>query len=492
VFTRLRKLLFGSYFEPKPSSSINSFFPDKNKKKPVNYKISQAVNECAQSALKSSSSVKQAVVNKLPALIEKKRLRRQERRLYISFVKGIHGGFKNTPAKDITAVVNRCLHLVKKNKIGKKERAEIRDLFAEFAKLPEDQFDAQLLLANEEKIQRLLSPKLDVLMRAQERVPKLKENKEHQLRIDIARAELAIKMGVKPAQAGGQNGAQLIKSLEGKNIGIFKASSDKLDLMRILKNYVGQARLFDRSNPLNESRAERVVYLFNEAFGLNLIPTAQMISFNGQKGAFISFLREHQPGLEYQPLKNVMAKFNKRPKGSYSKEELIIWQKLTLFIGMTLNMDPHDENIFVCIDENGKLIDAKIIDGGNCFPQFLPGKWGSKGHRADPGMHPISEAEFLPEVMEFIKSDLMQDKFDHFVSQVKQEMPDFWSDQVDELHRMVFRKLKNGIVNGTVKTPENMLNIMTKADFSLISSVCQENNTSLSMDDFFQMPIEAN
>ena len=138
-------------------------------------------------------------------------------------------------------------------------------------------------------------------------------------------------------------------------------------------------------------------------------------------------------------------------------------------MGLTLNMDGHDGNIFVCL-VNGMLASAKLIDAGNCFAQSLPGQWGSKGHRAAPGQHPISSIEFLPEIKDFMVSFLTEEKFDAFVAKVSKELPGFWNPQMDQLHRMVFEKMRNGIASGQIKSPKDLLNIMTAEDFSKIES----------------------
>jgi|GEM_PF-5746359 len=465
MISYFRNLFIGS----KPIEDKNAafkFFPKKNVK-PVNYTVNKTISALSKNKL--SKSILETV-NRASSIVDKKaQLARQERSLYAFFVGNITGGFAKSSMTDIAAVVNHCKSKANEDRVTEQEKKDFITLFNKLSQLPKTQFDAKFFLAGQDKLQRILSPELDKLMKAQQADPALKNNKDHQLEVAIAEADLAVRMGAGGEQAGGCNGAVIIKNLNGKAIGVFKSPPVAgIDFSRTMKNYFGQARLFDRSNPMNEAYAERAMYIFSEMFGLDLAPAAKTVQLQNKEGAFIAFLGEHKQG-KYEAFENVSAQFDTRSKDSYSKDEIYIWQMLTTCMGITLNMDGHDGNIFVCMEDN-KLVSGKLIDAGNCFPQYLPGEWGSKGHRAAPASHPISEIEFLPEIKDFIKKGLTDDKFEKFVERVTTELPGFWNAQMDALHRTVFDRLKNGVETGEIKSPKDLLNVITEEDFRKLKS----------------------
>ncbi len=475
-------------------------FPPKTKSKPVQFNVKSFAKAKAvvETQLKETGStiekqakmaeqnikLKAKTVKNILTGLSKNGHEKQERNLYLQFLQSSQGAIIESNPEDIALVINYCSRVAEQGSASEKDKADIRHLFSKLAAVPENKFDRRLLLANKEKLQRLLSPALDKLLVAEQTNSNLKNNQQHQLDICIAEAKLIFDLGIDPSQrAGGCNGAVLIKNLKGKAIGVFKAPPNrKWDVVGTIKGFFGQNRLFNRRDPMNEPYSEVAMHYFSEIFGFNLSPAATTVEFKNETGAFLAFLGG------YQELADVKKELESRD--SFSKDELVKWQLAIVAIFASLNFDPHDGNIFVKTAFNAKgekiITDIKIIDGGNNFAEVLPGQWGSKGHRKEPGDLKISKEKFTPEIIEFIQKNMTDEKYEQFLAKVKQDRPGFMSNEMSVLLRKTIQVLRNAVVKGDIATPHELLNVLTDLDYS---KHLKEKPLSVDADDWVMVDI---
>jgi hypothetical protein len=341
------------------------------------------------------------------------------------------------------------------------EREKISGFFKKIAKLPQEQFDRKALLGGKIALQRVLSPELDALLSQQEKSPHLQEDMQHQLNISIAKAKLSIKLGYGVTVAkNGANGAQIIKDLEGKPVGVFK-SAPKLKWYQVgerLKQRFGQARLLNKKDELAQQFAEVAAHRFDDVFGFHLAPAAAMVKLSKKEGAFLAFLGG------YQELKDCEKKLQAR--NTYDPNEKVLWQRMCLYNFLIGNLDPHNENIFVRMYKQGHLNEVRMIDHGNSFIEYNPAAWGAKGNQGHWGTYKISKEAFEPEVLDFIKNQLTSEKLESFVQQMGSSREKFWSVRMDQLMRDRLQLLRDGILSGSISNPDQLSQIHLHADFS--------------------------
>lgn len=361
---------------------------------------------------------------------------------------------------DIKTAVKYCAKRSEAGNLGEKEQKQICAFFEKIASLPQEQFDRPALLGHKTALQRLLSPELNALMEAQEKDPALTANTQHQLKMSIAKAKLSVQLGFGVSNAGnGVNGAQIIKDLENKPVGVFKGRPDIkwYQIGEHMKKYFGQARLLNQ-NEMCQQFAEVAAHQFDEIMGFKLAPAATMVEMKNREGAFLAFLGG------YKELKDCEKTLEART--SYDKAERIKWQLMCLANYVKANLDPHNENIFVKLDKDNKIIDIRVIDHGNCFVEHNPDAWGAKGNLGKWGDYKQSLPQFEPEILEFIRNSLTEKNLDQFVANIGKEKQNFWTTHMDTLQRDRLRILRECVLSGQIKSPAELACIRTQQDYS--------------------------
>jgi hypothetical protein len=362
--------------------------------------------------------------------------------------------------KDIEQAVKYCKHLAKSGLATPEEKEQIRTLFQKMAVLDEKKFDRKKLLAGEKELQRILSPELDQLYRIQESIPEEKIDNSLKLKINVARAQLAVSLGFGiELTPNGVNGAVFIRSLEGPKIGVFKAPKQTgwLDLTAMAKSHFGQMRLLNKSDALAQEFAEVAAYQLSSRMGFNIAPEATMAEIKGKQGAFIAFLDG------YDLMSNHVETFNKRTE--FSEREKSMWQMLSIFNFLAGNQDPHGENIFAKFDEKGHLVEARMIDFGNAFNEHNPGKWGSIGNQGAWGKYTIAQKEFTKETKGFIQKELTDEKFEEFLEYLRKERSTFMTPKMVELMKDRLTILRECVATGIIKSPKQLSEIHYNEDF---------------------------
>lgn len=389
--------------------------------------------------------------------IQRQKLR-NDRNIFIYY-------FNTDPSKlrikknDMRVAVNYCIQRTADASVTEQEKKEIAFFFDKFSGLSKDLFD-RTWLGGHVALQRILSPELDELLTEQEKNPPLATATQHQLKVAMAKAHLSIKLGHGMSSAGnGVNGAQIIKDLENNPVGVFKPVPEVkwYQVTEMMKRYFGQARLLNQQDVLGQQFAEVAAHQFDKIMGFKLAPAATMAKIQGKEGAFLAFLQG------YQELKACEEKLEART--SYEKDEKKKWQMMCLYNFLAGNMDPHNQNIFMRLNKNNHIEEVRMIDHGNCFIEYNPGAWSSKGNQGQWGTYKISKEAFEPEVIEFIRDNLTEDKLDQFVKQIGKERENFWTIRMDQLQRERLQLIRKQILEGEISTPEQLSQIHTSTDF---------------------------
>lgn len=348
--------------------------------------------------------------------------------------------------------VQYCIELSRSGvSISEAQKSQIRFFFKKLKAA--SQFDLRFYLSGQDQLQRLLSPRLDEMLKIE------KPTREQQLETDLVRAELATSFGVGivPTQ-GGKNGAVFIQTFEGRSVGVFKAPPELsvFDFIERMKMYFGQARLLSHQHMAQEY-AEVVAADMSRCFGFdNIAPEAIMAKFGGAEGAYISFLAG------YCELSKIKHLFEARE--SYSVHEQIEWQKKEVWNKLIENLDPHDDNVFVVADKQTGVIEKiSMIDHGNSFPEYNPAWLGSRGNMEASSFYSISKLPFRPEVRAFIRDNITEAKFQLFIDS-NERRGKFFSDNMKKLQIQRI-KLLQLVADGTIQNPVELMAIQTEQDY---------------------------
>lgn len=365
---------------------------------------------------------------------------------------------------DLGYSIQYSAHIAETQQLSEMQKKKIRLFFDEIRKVS-DRFNVCLHLSNRIEIQRVLSPRLDELLKSDH------SGVNSQVEIDLAKADLATSLGVGVVPtSGGKNGAVFIQTLEGRSVGVFKAPQPigMLDLVAYAKMYLGQARLLN-NRPFASQYAE--IFAADLSRELNfgeMAPKAIEAEFAGQRGAFISFLGG------YQELKKAKRNFVQREK--YHEKEIEMWQKMSIWNFLVGNLDPHDENIFVKIDSAHELKDIRMIDHGNCFPMANPGI-GSKGNLGHWGEYAIAKEPFTDEMKAFILENITEDKIRRFVAGDRRRT-EFFKDEMmrKQLERVRLLRECVATATGQISSPAVLAGIKTDSDYQKFFNKNKTNN----------------
>lgn len=450
--------------------------------------LNKKVNGVAGNAIKELTKILDESDRFLQSIKDfpEKHALKNERNIMLHIL-GCDFGKQKIHSKDIKVAVRYCVKRAEAGQLSVKEKEQICAFFSKISTLPNEQFDRHALLKEKYALQRILSPELDQLLDSQEKNPSLTTDTQHQLNISIAKAKLSIELGFGVSNAGnGVNGAQIIRDLENNPVGVFKARPEIkwYQISEHMKKYFGQARLLS-NNDLSQQFAEVAAYEFDKIMGFKLAPAATMVELKNREGAFLAFLSG------YKELKKYEKDFEART--SYDKSERLLWQKKCLYKYLVGDLDPHNENIFVRLNEDGKLIDVRVIDHGNCFITKNPGEWGSKGNLGNWGNYKISKDDFEPEILDLIQNGLTEKNLNQFVVNMGEKREDFWTIPMDKLQRDRLRILRECVINKTIKNPYELAKVQTQRDYNEylknINAPRDEKNESTDVGGFSVMDI---
>ncbi len=357
----------------------------------------------------------------------------------------------NEPPVSLGEAVQYCVDLSNSGiELSEEQKTGIRVFFNKLKAARH--FDLPFYLNGKMQLQRILSPRLDELLKI------AAPNREQQLEIDLAKAELATSFNYGIVRTeGGANGAVFIKTFEGRPVGVFKAPHDLgiFDFVEKMKQYFGQARLLSGRRMVQEE-AEVIAGDLSRFLGFgNMAPEAIMANFGGEEGAFIAFLDG------YKELSEIKEDFDSRD--DYTKEEVLMWQMKEIWNKLIGNLDPHDDNVFV--KGTGERVEQiSMIDAGNSFPEYNPGYFGSRGNLAASASYNITKRPFLPEVCAFITRHITEERVEQFIHSSAMRQG-FFSEKM-RLRQMERVRLLRRVASGVIETPVQLAMIQTDNDYA--------------------------
>ncbi|ADI38352.1 hypothetical protein [Waddlia chondrophila] len=355
----------------------------------------------------------------------------------------------NQPEISLQEAIEYCIKLSTSDiQLSEEQKEGIRTFFEKLK--AHEGIDLRFWLSGKEDLQRILSPRLDKLLKNGP------FNREQEIEIDLARAELATSFGcgIVPTE-GGKNGAVFIQTFEGRSVGVFKAPRELgiFDFVERMKRYFGQARLLS-DRKMAQEEAEVIAGNLSRFLGFgDMAPEAIMAEFGGEKGAFITFLDG------YKELSKIREAFDSREE--YTDEEVVMWQKKEIWNKLIGNLDPHDENVFVK-GTGERLEKIAMIDAGNSFPEYNPGYFGARGNLSASAEFKISQIPFHDEVKMFIKKNITVEKMEEFMN--NSPIKGFFTKKVRQLQLERVRLLQQ-VASGKIETPVQLAMVQTDSDY---------------------------
>ena len=374
---------------------------------------------------------------------------------YVSDIKAIHKESKNhfidkALASDIQRAVDNQ-HIPADSKIEKMKNApQIRERFKAVHQLRIEK------LENKDK----------------------KSGQAHLLDRKVAKAQFAAALGVKPKiSPKGVNGAQFLKGVatDGKkktnekevhtNLGVFKGPNpESTGRIRNWLHYLGLSqRSVLHGGKYIEVVSEKAAYIIAKKLNtplLNLAPV-RIIKYQDQTGAFLAWQKGDLAC-------KVSAQINAR-KG-YTQDEKNRFQMFAAYDFLLGNLDRHEDNWMIQLNEKGEIRKIVPIDNANILPKKEIRSWNLYGNWNQYAWSSwkIANEEFSPEVKK-----ILSELDDNFVDQICEEInqdkeisdlvnkqmadePDcaqYPSPEAKDLMKKRFALLKK-VAAGEIKTPQ--------------------------------------
>lgn len=303
----------------------------------------------------------------------------------------------------------------------------------------------------------------------------LAKSDEQKLYRKIKKAELSISLGGGITKNKGATGTVIITDINGKNLGIHKVSRKDVSLRTRINNafkeYFGGQLYYLPKKPMSQPQSERATYLLDKKLlGFNIAPPTQQATFNGKKGYFQKFVRE--PGHNYTEAKANNA-FKNKPVDQFTNSAANTkFQEFAVLDFLIGNLDRHDDNWFISLDEENNIRDIKAIDNANSFPEKHPPA-GSAGARNQYKWKEfnISEVAFTPEFKASIMEKLSDEKILDILFEIDADMPGFLTPQSKELFVQRAYVIKE-VLQRENSTPKNLTEFV---DFKSISKIVKNN-----------------
>jgi|GEM_PF-3450625 len=253
-------------------------------------------------------------------------------------------------------------------------------------------------------------------------------------------------LGKRPKGNKGTTGSKIFRNYKGKAVGIFKPSEGTIPrgiiekIIQMSKDFFqnsGQSNYL--SDPKNKAQsqmlAERASYLFIKELAprLNFVPETRIVEFNQKKGSFQTFAEN-----TYKEAAEIT--FPKKP----NKNDLYQFQMFCVLDYLIGNLDRHDENYLVKLNNQGHIEGIKMIDNGNSFITKNPAG-GISTYFARKSQYKwknqtISENTFLPEVIQYIKN-LNSTKIKRLIKDLNKSLKEESAHTKDFFHESVIQAL---------------------------------------------------
>lgn len=296
-----------------------------------------------------------------------------------------------------------------------------------------------------------------------------KTDEMHKTSRKIAKGELAIKLGRGIKKNKGASGTVIIKDINQKSVGVFKVSKDHLSIydriVNFCRSFWGQLSCLS-NQALAQPLSEYAAYLISKKLGFNLAPPSAQARINEMEGVFQVFVKHEKVGdlrIKYQEVMEVIEKI--KSKTIFTLEELTLFQKFAIFDYLIGNLDRHEENWFVTLEDD-KITHIKAIDNANSLPKKQP----EKGTRAATNQYawkelPIAKVAFTEDTVKFVKDNLKPQQIENLIVELIQELDGFLDLDMQALLRLRADVIYNLVQ--TDRTPDNLAFQSTKEEMEI-------------------------
>lgn len=384
----------------------------------------------------------------------------QDRNL-VAYYSGLsaHGLKRENPAKVMEAI-RYCIQLTDKEETTDNDRANIHKFFQVFIhaiknrnisikekasnsfynKMVRARYEPKTLFSNKVHLQQIIAPDTIPENLADNATPK--EVAEADLRNKYWKGILAGDLnGNRYLPVGeGVNGTLFFYSLEGEKLGVFKphpkTMRDQVSIFHFgqfkerCKSVVGMAAYLNKRDRDRRVHNELFAYELFHAFGFADLgvqlefPTTQIFQNppiqvgNKRPASFCAFLEGVDAVKDH--VEDVDGKDNILDEDrEYSEEELTIWQLSKVFDFLTGNLDGHEGNAFVRVNEQGILVGAANFDYDKAFIALNP--MNPPDNQYKWAKLKISECPFTEQTIEKLKKVLVGKKGKNKVSTLIQK-----------------------------------------------------------------------
>ena len=287
-------------------------------------------------------------------------------------------------------------------------------------------FQKDLEKADRKEIQNILSEEIENLRKDVKNFKKEKSIKKLEATSTLkcisrqAKAKLALKLGVKPAQnSGGSTESFIIQDVTGKKLGLYKSINDStLKISRLIGFALRGLAFINRQihycrkkGNLPAIYADIAAFVASEHFHVNMTPGSMRLQLKEKHidGLFLTWCNRFTDASK--------TTFSTLP----SKKSLEQFQKMAAYDYFIGNLDRHTGNWMV--NEDGEI---RTIDNSNCFlDKNISTGWSDMCIRKKQYAwkeHLFAEYQLTPEVKKFITEQFTEENIESFISRGYQNL----------------------------------------------------------------------
>lgn len=316
----------------------------------------------------------------------------------------------------------------------------------------------------------------------------LNEITEAKIEIKRLKMECLYRMGEVGRSEKGATGTTLVFDIRKDGIkrllGVLKPDAAYAPLSvrigNVIRGIFGQHSLLSKRAEA-QPKAEVISYRASLFFNLEGIPPSRLVEVNNVKGVFqlaaqtyvkskegekekSGTIKLHEAKELMGPISNILSD----PARVFLPAEIEAFQRFIIHDFLIGNLDAHEENWFVKLNEKNEIIQIVGIDKANSFPEKNPSVLGIGGVNQYKWKNTfLAKNAFSDKMKALMRENMSPQKVDAFITEIENKHPEFFSAAMIKLFKERAHVLYEIGLSKNSVTPQQLAKMVTDRDFKL-------------------------